>query len=62
MKLFNTEFSVEGKNRFEGLTRTKQKEWLKERNPLITMPEIEKALKGIKYGKPKRTKKKTKES
>lgn len=62
MKILNTTFSKSGLENFEKLTRKEQKEYLKARNPLSLISEIERALKGVKYGKPTRITKKTKKS
>jgi len=62
MKILNSDFSKKGKEWFESLSRTKQKEWLRPRNPLSTDKQINEALKGVKYGKSKSTKKKTSKS
>jgi len=63
MKILNSDFSDKGKEWFESLTRTKQKKWLRDHNKLSTDKQIQKALKGVKYGrKSKSTKKKTSKS
>lgn len=62
MQILNTSFSKKGLEDFEKLTRKEQKEYLKTRNPLCLISEIERALKGVKYGKSVRNTKKTKKS
>ncbi len=62
MKLLNSNFSKKGVEIFCKLTRKEQKEWLKKRNPLALPNEIEKALKGVKYGKSTKHKKEVRKS
>lgn len=62
MKILNTSFSDKGLNKFEKLTRKKQKELIKVKNPLSLSNEIERALRNVKYGKSKRNKPKVKKS
>lgn len=57
MRFFNTEFSNQGFEKFENLTRKQQIDYLKKRNPLTLESVIERELKGVKYGKLKRNKK-----
>ena len=57
MKIFNTEFSTLGFEKFQKLTKEEQIKTLKNYNPLITVKEIENSLKNVKYGIVKRAKK-----
>jgi hypothetical protein len=62
MKFFNTEFSKQGFEDFQKLTRKQQVDYLKEKNPLTLESVIESKLKAVKHAKPKRNTKATSKS
>jgi hypothetical protein len=62
MKFFNTSFSDGGFDSFQKLSRSKQIEFLKRNNPLVLESVIKEKLKGVKYGKSKRSTKAVKKS